>query len=58
MEENPEIKSNTCEIIKVPELFVKECKELKQEYLNVKQKIFNEIVDELSDELKKENKSL
>ena len=42
-----EIQSNTCEIIKVDKLFVKDVERLKKEYLRVKEKIYNEIIQEI-----------
>ena len=51
-----EIYSNTCEIIKVDKLFVKEVEQLKQEYLRIKEKIYNEIIQEL-EELKEDKLS-
>ena len=38
------IQSNTCEIIQIDQLFINEIKELKQKYLSMKQKIFQEII--------------
>ena len=44
-----EIKSNTTEIIKIDKMFVNDVKELKQKYLNSKQKIFQEIISEINE---------
>ena len=46
---NLEIQSNTCEIIKIDRLFIKETEKLKQEYLRIKLKIIKEILQELED---------
>ena len=48
--DNEEIKSNTCEIIKVDRLFIKDIEKLKHEYHRIKDKIFQEIVQEIMDE--------
>tara|TARA_Y100001970_G_C14165193_1_gene820868 strand:+ start:327 stop:470 length:144 start_codon:yes stop_codon:yes gene_type:complete len=42
-----EIKSNTCEIIKIDKKFINEIKELKKEYLRIKIRIFQEIISEI-----------
>ena len=49
MEEN--IQSNTCEIIKVDKMFVKDVENLKKEYLRIKEKIYNEIIQEIKSEV-------
>ena len=41
------IKSNTCEIIQIDKKTINEIKELKQKYLIIKQKIFQEIISEI-----------
>tara|TARA_B100000131_G_C17606192_1_gene405655 strand:- start:65 stop:208 length:144 start_codon:yes stop_codon:yes gene_type:complete len=41
------IQSNTCEIIQIDKRTVHEIKELKQKYLSMKQKIFQEIISEI-----------
>ena len=41
------IESNTCKIIQIDKLFINEIKELKQKYLIIKQKIFQEIINEI-----------
>ena len=46
-----EIKSNTCEIIKIDKLFLKDVEKLKQEYMKQKDKILNEIIQELKKEI-------
>ena len=43
-----EIKSNTTEIIKIDKMFVNDVKELKQKYLEIKYKIYNEIIQEIN----------
>ena len=43
-----EIKSNTCEIIKIDKKFINEIKYLKKEYLKIKEKIFKEIIQEIN----------
>ena len=45
MEEN--IQSNTCEIISIDIKTVKDIKNLKKEYLRIKEKILKEIIEEL-----------
>ena len=44
------IQSNTCEIIKIDKLFIKDVLKLKKEYLKIKNKILNEIIQEFNDE--------
>ena len=46
-----EIKSNTTEIIKIDKMFVNDVKELKQKYLEIKSKIYNEIIQEINEKL-------
>ena len=46
-----EIQSNTCEIIKIDKKFVKDIEELKKKYLEIKEKIYNEIINEIKDQL-------
>tara|TARA_B100001287_G_C22666190_1_gene522945 strand:- start:403 stop:561 length:159 start_codon:yes stop_codon:yes gene_type:complete len=43
-----EIQSNTCEIIKIDKKFVKDIEQLKKKYLEIKEKIYNEIIDEIN----------
>ena len=45
------IQSNTCEIIKIDKLFVKDVDRLKQEYLRIKYKIYNEIIQEIKNDI-------
>ena len=49
MEDN--IQSNTCEIIKVDKMFVKDVENLKKEYLRIKEKIYTEIIQEIESEI-------
>tara|TARA_B100000674_G_C37844824_1_gene917110 strand:- start:69 stop:233 length:165 start_codon:yes stop_codon:yes gene_type:complete len=49
MDSTESIQSNTCEIIQIDQLFINEIKELKQKYLNSKQKIFQEIISEINE---------
>jgi len=41
------IESNTCKIIQIDKKTINEIKELKQKYLTIKQKIFQEIINEI-----------
>ena len=43
-----DIKSNTCEIIKIDKKFINEIEQLKLIYLKIKQKIFLEIISEIN----------
>ena len=43
-----EIKSNTTEIIKIDKMFVKDVQQLKQKYIEIKNKIYNEIFQEIN----------
>ena len=52
MEED--IKSNTTEIIQIDKMFVNDVKELKQKYLTIKEKIYNEIIQEINDKFIKQ----
>ena len=52
MKDIKDIQSNTCEIIKIDKLFLKDVQKLKTEYIKQKDKIFNEIIIELKRELK------
>jgi len=47
--EKEEIQSNTCEIIKVDKMFIKDVEEIKKEYLRIKEKIIHEITQELTE---------
>ena len=49
-----EIKSNTTEIIKIDKMFVNDVKELKQKYLTIKEKIYEEIIQEINDKFIKQ----
>jgi hypothetical protein len=51
MDSDEEIQSNTCEIIKVSQLFVKDVKELEKEYERIKEKLINEIIEEVLEEV-------
>ena len=44
-----EPQSNTCKIIKIDKKSVNDIKNLKKKYMTIKQKILNEIIQELSD---------
>ena len=49
-----EIKSNTTEIIQIDKMFVNDIKELKQKYLTIKEKIYEEIIQEINDKFIKQ----
>jgi hypothetical protein len=51
METEDYIQSNTCEIIKVDKMFVKDVERLKKEYLRIKTKIYDEIIQEIESEI-------
>lgn len=42
-----EIQSNTCEIIKIDQKFIKEVENLKKEYLKIKKIMIHEIIQEI-----------
>jgi uncharacterized protein YfcZ (UPF0381/DUF406 family) len=48
--DKPEIiETNTCGYIKVDKLFINDVKDLKEEYLKIKESIINEILKELTE---------
>ena len=51
MDSEEEIQSNTCEIIKVSQLFVKDVKELEKEYEQIKAKLIKEIIEEILEDI-------
>ena len=57
MDSDEEIQSNTCEVIKVSQLFVKDVKELEKEYELVKEQLIKEIIEEVLLDISKEDKS-
>tara|TARA_B100000745_G_scaffold150611_1_gene98445 strand:+ start:497 stop:670 length:174 start_codon:yes stop_codon:yes gene_type:complete len=57
MNSDEEIQSNTCEIIKVSQLFVKDVKELEKEYELVKEQLIKEIIEEVLLDISKEDTS-
>ena len=57
MDSDEEIQSNTCEIIKVSQLFVKDVKELEKEYELVKEQLIKEIIEEVLLDISKEDTS-
>ena len=57
MEPDKEIQSNTCEVIKVSQLFVKDVKELEKEYELVKEQLIKEIIEEVLLDISKEDTS-
>ena len=46
MDKEEIVETNTCGYIKVDKLFINDVKELKKEYLRIKQKIKEEILEE------------
>ena len=57
MNSDEEIQSNTCEIIKVSQFFVKDVKELEKEYESVKEQLIKEIIEEVLLDISKEETS-
>ena len=57
MDSDEEIQSNTCEVIKVSQLFVKDVKELEKEYESVKEQLIKEIIEEVLLDISKEDTS-
>ena len=57
MDSDEEAQSNTCEIIKVSQFFVKDVKELEKEYESVKEQLIKEIIEEVLLDISKEDKS-
>ena len=57
MDSDEEIQSNTCEVIKVSQLFVKDVKELEKEYELVKEQLIKEIIEEVLLDISKEDTS-
>ena len=57
MDSDEEIQSNTCEIIKVSQFFVKDVKELEKEYESVKEQLIKEIIEEVLLDISKEDTS-
>ena len=57
MNSDEEIQSNTCEIIKVSQLFVKDVKDLEKEYEKVKEQLIKEIIEEVLLDISKEDTS-
>jgi len=57
MNSDEEIQSNTCEIIKVSQLFVKDVKDLEKEYELVKEQLIKEIIEEVLLDISKEDTS-
>ena len=57
MNSDEEVQSNTCEIIKVSQLFVKDVKELEKEYELVKEQLIKEIIEEVLLDISKEDTS-
>mgnify|MGYP001442507042 CR=1 FL=1 len=48
-----EVQSNTCEIIKLDKRSIKDIENLKKKYLEIKEKIYNEIINEINKDLNK-----
>ena len=48
-----DIQSNTCPIIKIDKRSILMIENLKNKYLKIKEKIYNEIIDEINKELNK-----
>ena len=57
MEPDKEIQSNTCEVIKVSQLFVRDVRKLEKEYEKVKDTLIDEIIEEVIEEISKEQES-
>ena len=57
MDSDQEAQSNTCEIIKVSQFFVKDVKELEKEYESVKEQLIKEIIEEVLLDISKEDTS-
>ena len=57
MDSDEEAQSNTCEIIKVSQFFVKDVKELEKEYESVKEQLIKEIIEEVLLDISKEDTS-
>ena len=51
MDSEEEIQSNTCEIIKVSQLFVKDVKELEKEYEQIKAELIKDIIEEILEDI-------
>ena len=51
MDPEEEIQSNTCEVIKVSQLFVKDVRKLEKEFEKVKEELINQILKEIIDEI-------
>ena len=51
MDSEEEIQSNTCEVIKVNQLFVKDVRKLEKEFEKVKEELINQILKEIIDEM-------
>ena len=51
MDSEEEIQSNTCEVIKVSQLFVKDVRKLEKEFEKVKEELINQILKEIIDEI-------
>ena len=51
MDSEEEIQSNTCEVIKVNQLFVKDVRKLEKEFEKVKEELINQILKEIIDEI-------
>ena len=50
MNSEEEIQSNTCEVIKVSQLFVKDVRKLEKEFEKVKEELINQILKEIIDD--------
>ena len=57
MDSEEEIQSNTCEVIKVNQLFVKDVRKLEREFEKVKDTLIDEIIEEVIEEISKEQES-
>ena len=51
MDSEEKIQSNTCEVIKVSQLFVKDVQNLEKEFEKVKEELINQILKEVIDEM-------
>ena len=51
MDSEEKIQSNTCEVIKVSQLFVKDVRKLEKEFEKVKEELINQILKEIIDEI-------
>ena len=51
MDSEEKIQSNTCEVIKVSQLFVKDVRMLEKEYEKVKEELINQILKAIIDEM-------